>query len=112
MSAEKNLTSSPSANKPVYCGVGSCDKTPVHGGIHRCRCGKPVNEPAPHCAWHRAPEVSENRTEWGVRFPAGTVEVFPDEAEARRFAICTTNLRPDLPTLVVRKVVTDWEVSS
>lgn len=56
--------------------------------------------------------MSENKTEWGVRFPAGTVEVFPDEAEARRFAICTTNLRPDLPTLVVRKVVTDWEVSS
>ncbi len=56
--------------------------------------------------------MSENKTEWGVRFPAGTVEAFPSEAEARRFAICTTNLRPDLPTLVVRKVVTAWEVSS
>ena len=58
MSAEKNLTSSPSANKPVYCGVGSCDKTPGHDGIHRCRCGKPVDAPANGCGWHRAPEVS------------------------------------------------------
>lgn len=41
----------------IFCGVGSCDNTPGHDGIHRCRCGKPVSEPAPHCAWHRAPEV-------------------------------------------------------
>ncbi|MCW2300712.1 hypothetical protein [Rhodococcus erythropolis] len=58
MSAEKNLTSSLSANKPVYCGVGSCGKTPGHDGIHRCRCGRPVDEPAKGCGWHRAPEVS------------------------------------------------------
>lgn len=58
MSAEKNLASTPSAPNPVYCPVGSCDKTVGHDGIHRCRCGKPVNEPAPHCAWHRASEVS------------------------------------------------------
>lgn len=56
--------------------------------------------------------MSTTKTEWGVRFPAGTVEAFPSEAEARRFAICTTGLRPDLPTLVVRKVVTDWEIPS
>lgn len=42
--------------KPNHCGVGSCDKTPLHDGIHRCRCGKPVDEPAPYCAWHKAPE--------------------------------------------------------
>lgn len=58
MSTEKSLPSSPSANKPVYCGVGSCDNKPGHDGIHRCRCGKPVDEPANGCGWHQAPEVS------------------------------------------------------
>ena len=38
----------------VYCGVGSCDKTPGHDGIHRCRCGKPVEEPANGCVWHKS----------------------------------------------------------
>ncbi len=57
MSAEKIATGSPSEGKPVYCGVGSCDNTPGHDGIHRCRCGKPVDEPANGCGWHRAPEV-------------------------------------------------------
>jgi hypothetical protein len=49
-------------------------------------------------------------SEWGVRYPSGAVESYgDDEHRARRFALATTNLRPDLPTLVVRKVVTPWE---
>lgn len=59
MSENKKVTTTQPTNKPAYCGVGSCDKTPGHDGIHRCRCGKPVNESAPHCAWHRAPEALE-----------------------------------------------------
>lgn len=47
--------------------------------------------------------------EWGVRYPAGNVEAYPTEADARRWAICCNGLRPDLPLLVVRKHVTDWE---
>lgn len=43
--------------KPVNCGVGSCDKTPGHDGIHRCRCGKPVDEPPNGCKWHQAPTI-------------------------------------------------------
>ncbi|MBX4168071.1 hypothetical protein K3M35_05240 [Rhodococcus sp. DMU2021] len=35
-----------------YCGYGSCDKKPAHDGVHRCRCGKPVDEPHPGCEWH------------------------------------------------------------
>lgn len=39
--------------KPLpYCGEGSCDKPPGHDGIHRCRCGRPCDEPANGCAWH------------------------------------------------------------
>lgn len=48
--------------------------------------------------------------EWGVRYPAGSVDPRPTEADARRWAICCNGLRPDLPLLVVRKHVTDWEV--
>lgn len=49
--------------------------------------------------------------EWGVRYPSGAVESYVEnEAGARRFALATDDLRPDLPTLVVRKVVTPWEV--
>lgn len=47
--------------------------------------------------------------EWGVRYPSGNIEIM-EEADARRFAAVTTDLRPDLPTLVVHRVVTDWEV--
>jgi len=48
--------------------------------------------------------------EWGVRYPSGAVESYgDDEAAARRYALATTSLRPDLPTLVVRQVVTPWE---
>ena len=48
--------------------------------------------------------------DWGVRYPSGSVESYGDnEYAARRFAIATTALRPDLPTLVVRRVVTPWE---
>lgn len=47
--------------------------------------------------------------EWGVRYPAGNVDPRPTEADARRWAICCNGLRPDLPLLVVRKHVTDWE---
>lgn len=46
--------------------------------------------------------------EWGVRFPSGTVEVMASESEARRFGLNANGLRPDLPTTVVRHVVTDW----
>lgn len=57
-----------------------------------------------------AAEVEE---EWGVKFPAGNTQSYgTNKAEARRFAVATTALRPDLPTLVVRKVrhlVRDWE---
>ena len=66
MSAEKKLTSSPSADKPVYCGVGSCDNTPGHSGIHRCRCGKPVDEPANGCGWHRHPTIDDLKFENSV----------------------------------------------
>ncbi|NUS01986.1 MAG: hypothetical protein HOV97_05415 [Nonomuraea sp.] len=48
--------------------------------------------------------------EWGVRFPSGSVQACDDEDEARRYSLTYNNLRPDLPTLVVRKVATDWEV--
>lgn len=37
-----------------FCGYGSCDKAPGHDGIHRCRCGKPVDELHTGCAWHTA----------------------------------------------------------
>lgn len=51
-------------------------------------------------------------TEWGVRFPSGSVQSYgADEREARRFAIATTALCPDLPTLVVRQIATPWEVA-
>lgn len=50
-------------------------------------------------------------SEWGVRYPSGRVESYGDnEHDARRFAITTSALRPDLPTLVVRQTVTPWEV--
>lgn len=49
------------------------------------------------------------RQEWGVLYPSGNVEVYSDEAEARRFSISCNGLRPDLPTLVVRKKISDWE---
>lgn len=47
-------------------------------------------------------------SEWGVRFPSGSVQVMKDEDEARRYAIVHTQLRLDMPVLVVRKVVGDW----
>ena len=46
--------------------------------------------------------------EWGVRFPGGSVEVFPDEASARRYSLNLNGLRSDLPTAVVRQIVTGW----
>lgn len=56
--------------------------------------------------------MTEMVVEWGVQYPSGAVESYgTDEAEARRFALATTSLRPDLPTLVVRQVVTPWKVS-
>jgi hypothetical protein len=48
--------------------------------------------------------------EWGVRFPSGAVSPQPDEETARRYALAYTSARPDLPTLVTRRIVTDWEV--
>lgn len=59
MSAEKNLTRSPSVSETTYCGVGSCDNPPGHNGIHRCRCGKPVDEPANGCGWHQSSAMRE-----------------------------------------------------
>ena len=49
---------SPTVSGTVYCGVGSCDNTPGHNGIHRCRCGKPVDEHVKACGWHQTPEAS------------------------------------------------------
>jgi hypothetical protein len=49
--------------------------------------------------------------EWGVRFPSGAVQSYgANEDEARRFALATSSLRPDLPTLVVRQVVRPWHL--
>lgn len=56
--------------------------------------------------------VTGYRVEWGIRFPSGAVQVATDEAEARRYAFASAALRPDLPALVVRKVVSDWEDAS
>lgn len=59
----------------------------------------------------RPAESNATVTEWGVRYPSGAVESYgSNESEARRFAFATTALRPDLPTMVVRQVVTAWEV--
>ena len=54
MSEQKRIPGRYPANrvKPTYCGYGSCDKTPGHDGMHRCRCGKPVDEPSQGCEWH------------------------------------------------------------
>lgn len=95
-------------------------------GAIRCGiCGNPFSEGSSNCVTDSGrPHVYDEadlrtalreddvaiRYEWGVRFPTGNVEVFPDEAKARRFAISTTGLRPDLPTLMMRKTVTEWHV--
>lgn len=66
MSAEKLTTSSSRASAATYCGVGSCDNPPGHDGIHRCRCGRPVNESANGCVWHRYPTVDDLEAENSV----------------------------------------------
>lgn len=43
-------------DEAIFCGIGSCDNTPGHDGIHRCRCGTPVDAPANGCEWHQAPK--------------------------------------------------------
>jgi hypothetical protein len=53
--------------------------------------------------------IAAMTTEWGVRYPNGSVDIQETEADARRWAICYTGLRPDLPVLVMRKAVGGWE---
>lgn len=48
--------------------------------------------------------------EWGVRFPSGTTEPMESEEKARRFSFRATSLRPDLPVLVIRRIVEDWKL--
>jgi hypothetical protein len=49
------------------------------------------------------------REEYGVRFPSGAVQVMESKERALRFSLNCNGLRPDLPTAVVRQVVTEWE---
>lgn len=75
------------------------------------------NDPSATKRWH-AEHLAEvlssagflaTEQEWGVRFPSGNVQSYgADETRARRFSLNANGLRPDLPTLVVRKAVTAW----
>lgn len=56
--------------------------------------------------------VDSHQVEWGVKYPSGAVQSYgQDKVSALRFSFAATALRPDLPALVVRKVVTPWEVT-
>lgn len=64
------------------------------------------------CPMHRAiaaAVIEGLPSEYGVRFPSGAVQELPED-EARRASLAYNRLRPDLPTFVVRKSVSDWEV--
>lgn len=67
-----------------FCGVGSCDRRKGHEEpLHRCRCGKLIDEPATGCAWHKpSEEPVEQRNRFEFAELIGDLLAFVDDPNA------------------------------